>query len=283
MALGSGYELVLLWTDSKSYDDIDDDTSEVTSPTFSIVPGKSGGEEGSGGAGSGMSKGETAGIAIAVILVVMFLVVVLWWRLTKERRRRRWSRKRQAEKDEEEGDDDRRWTPTAARKSWMGKGTQESWVAATDLPEKPRPTASRSLIRDMSKRAGRLYLDDKAELPSDPSPPHRIDTRGLATAGSTAAPAAPAAPVELPAEPPRGQHAAAWRRSGAAGATFVYDPEPPYALRSPPPCAEPAAVSPLSPTSAGAGAMGRRSLMDGSVSPLTPVSRKPVGGGMRAV
>ncbi|ROW11258.1 hypothetical protein VMCG_01420 [Cytospora schulzeri] len=277
--LGSGYELRLLWTDSKSYDDIDDDTSEVTSPTFSIVPGESG-DEGSKGS-PGMSKAEKAGIAIAVILVVMFMVLLLLWKLTKERRhRRRRNKRRKAEKDEENGDgEDRRWSSVAARGLGMKKGMRESWTAAAaNLPVKPSPMAvgSRGIG---NKRGGRLYLDYKAELPSDPSNPHQIDTQGLTAAAGTnterEVPTISIAPVELPAEPLGGPGAT--RQSRIATTTFVYDPRPPYALRSPASQhAELSPVSPLSPNSDGVAAIGA---LDGSVSPLTPISRKPVGAG----
>lgn len=272
--LGSGYEMVLLWADSESYDDIDGDTSDVKSPTFSIVPGKSG-DEGSGGGQSGLNKGEKAGIAIAVILVVMFLVLVLWWRYRKERRRRRRDRRRRAERDEEKGDDDRRWMTAAAKGLVMGKGVRESWTAASNLLEKPSPAASGS-PKDGSKSGGRLYLDDKAELASDPSSPRRAGDK----AKPEATIAQPMVPVELPAEPIRGQDDAAWQ-SRTASTMFVYDPRPSYALRSPAPQhAEPSPVSPVSPIRDSAVAMGP---LDDSVSPLTPISRKPVGGGVRAV
>lgn len=271
VALGSGYELILLWTDSKSYADIDDDPSEVKSPTFSIVPGTSE-DEGSSGGGSGMSKGEKAGIAIAVILVVMFLTLVLWWRYRKERRRRRKNRKRNSERDEEKGDDDRRWI---SKGLGMKRETRESWSAvSSNLLEKPSPATASGSPKDGRKSSARLYLDDKAELASDPSSPRRASGSVRPEARS-----APMVPVELPAEPMRGQDGAAWQ-SRTASTMFVYDPRPSYALRTPASQhAELNAVSPLSPNTDSDAAVGS---LDDSVSPLTPISRKPVGGGVRA-
>lgn len=215
-----------------------------------------------------MSKGEKAGIAVAVVFVIVLLFVVLWWRLRKERRRRR-RRKAEREAEEGHGHGHGRWTPAA---NGLGKseGTWTSWVSAA-LPEKPSPTAGRGW---KGKGDGQPYLDNKAELPGDSYSQHKPGLRsGVTAAGGKTKKARavrpPVAPVELPTEPMREQDAT-WR-SMTPGTTFVYNPRPSYALRTPVSSgAEFGPVSPVSP--------GPPGPVDGSVSPVSPISRKPVGG-----
>ncbi|KAL1864421.1 hypothetical protein Daus18300_007653 [Diaporthe australafricana] len=275
--LGSGYQLRLLWTTSKSYDDIDDDTEEVTSPEFGVVPAD---EINTPDHPGGLGPAEQAGIAIAVVVVVLFLILVVWFRSRKEKRRKK-RRERQlqnrAARDEGHAGWYERWT--------MGKrkDTEDSWTAG-NLPAKPSPAVVAAGVRKASKTGsdGQPYIDDKAEMPTDGGNRHEIDSYGTSAARNkteldgTSAPLAAA--VELPAEPVSGQTSSRTASTATSGTLFEYNPSPSYALQPPgSPQPEAGLVSPLSE------GVGTYNSLAGSVSPVTPISRKPVGGTVRTI
>ncbi|KKY38372.1 hypothetical protein UCDDA912_g01690 [Diaporthe ampelina] len=279
--LGSGYRLRLLWSTSKTYDDIDDDTEEVESSEFSVVPAEDIQEPSA--PSHGLGPAEQAGIAIAVIVVVIFLLLVVWfrWRKTKRRRRQRRARHTRDVQDKEQGGWYERWT------AGKPNDTEESW-AAGNLPAKPAPAVAAAGVRKVSKTGsgGQPYLDDKAEMATDDGNRHEIDSFGTSAARNkaeldgTGAPLGPGA-VELPAEPVSGQTSSSQSRTAStatSGTTFEYNPNPSYALQS--------AASPhpdagqVSPVSEG---VGTYNSLAGSVSPVTPIARKPVGGTARYV
>ncbi|KAI3392568.1 hypothetical protein diail_5480 [Diaporthe ilicicola] len=277
VSLGSGYRLRLLWTTSKSYDDIDDDTEEVTSPEFSVVPAESINRPSQPG---GLGGAEQAGMSIAVIVVVLFLLLVVWFRWRKEKRnKQRTARQLRYGRDEEHGGWYERWT--------MGKrkDTDESWSAA-NLPAKPSPAVAAAGVRKVSKTGsdGQPYMDDKAEMPTDSGNRHEIDSYGTSAARNKTeldGTSAPLAAVELPAEPVSRQNSASQSRTAStatSGTTFEYNPSPPYALQ--PPASPHPDAGQLSPLSEG---VGTYNSLAGSVSPVTPISRKPVGGTVRTI
>lgn len=290
MPLGSGYRLRLLWTTSKSYDDIDDDTEEVESSEFSVVPAEDLDEPSP--PSHGLGPAEQAGISIAVIVVVIFLVLVVWfrWRKAKKRRERRERHMRNAQDKEQQGGWYERWT------AGKPKDPEESW-AAGNLPTKPAPAAAvpgaaAAGVRKVSNTGsdGQPYLDDKAEMATDGGNRHEIDSFGTSAARNkteldgTSAPRAPGA-VELPAEPVSGQTSSLQSRtastatSGAtSGTTFEYNPSPSYALQ--PPTSPHPDAGQVSPVSEG---VGTYNSLAGSVSPVTPIARKPVGGTVKTI
>ncbi|KAK7737406.1 hypothetical protein SLS53_006479 [Cytospora paraplurivora] len=262
--LGSGYTLQLLWTDSDTYDDIDDVGSESTSPEFSIVPNKEDDSTDSGS--SGLTKGEKAGIAVAVILVVLIVILLLWWKIRKHKK----SKKRKLQREAEKGEEDRRWAPPPNGPG-LGQGTWKTWDAIRP-PGKIGATATEST---RIGKDGKAYLDNKVELAGDSTDPHKPNTQGLFAASNQPeldATSTAVAAVELPAEP-LGPHGADGQPGRASG-LFHYDPRPSYALLSATsPTDETRSVSPVSPhDSATVGTL------DSAVSPVTPISRKPVGG-----
>ncbi|KAL2275927.1 hypothetical protein FJTKL_01472 [Diaporthe vaccinii] len=284
--LGSGYRLRLLWTTSKRYEDIDDDTEEVESSEFSVVPAEDIPEPDH--PSHGLGPAEQAGISIAVIVVVIFLVLVVWfrWRKAKKRRGRRERHMRDVQ-DKEKGGWYERWTTPA-----KPKDTDESW-ATSNLPTKPTPAVATAGagagIRKVSKTGSdrQPYLDDKAEMPTDGGNRHEIDSFGTSAARNkteldgTSAPRGPAA-VELPAEPVSGQTSSSSSQSqlqsrtastATSGTTFEYNPSPSYALQSP--TAPHPDAGQVSPVSEG---VGTYNSLAGTVSPVTPFARKPVGG-----
>ncbi|KAK2610761.1 hypothetical protein N8I77_004162 [Diaporthe amygdali] len=277
--LGSGYQLRLLWTTSKRYDDVDDDTEETASPSFSVVPAES--IKGPTDVPKGLGAAEKAGIAIAVVVVVVFLLLVLWLRWRKEKRiKRRRTRQMRDARDSKQGGWYERWT--------MGKrkDTDDSWTAA-NLPAKPSPAAAADVRKDSKTGSdGQLYIDDKAEMPTDAGNRHEVHAQGTSAARNkteldgTSAPLGPAA-VELPAEPVSGQNSALQSRTAStatSGTMFEYNPNPSYSLQAP---ASPHPdANTVSPVSEGVGTFNS---MAGSVSPVTPIARKPVGGTIRAV
>lgn len=270
LPVGTGYELHLLWTDSKGYDDIDDDTTQEVSPGFSIVANRPGGGD------SKNSKAEKAGIAIGVILVVVILVLLLFWYWRRERRRnKRRNKRRKAEKDVEKDRDDEGWTSAPKQDHGMKQGMLEGWTTA-NTSGKPGPTTS-GIRRNGTGGEGRLYLDDKAELASDSTTQQLVGPHGTnATSSKTGllATRTHVAPVELPTEPLREENAT--RYLGTVGPMFVYDPRPSYALWSPAsPNAEPIPVSPMSPMG---NDVATPDVLDSTVSPVSPITRKPVGG-----
>lgn len=103
IALGSGYTLELLWTSDQSYDDIDDDTNSVTSPSFSVVP-----DDNVSPGSSGLSTGSKAGIAIGVIVLVVLVLLYFWWRWrSKSKSKHEYNGvPRKQRKDEEKADDE---------------------------------------------------------------------------------------------------------------------------------------------------------------------------------
>lgn len=170
------------------------------------------------------------------------------------------------------------------------KDTEESW-AASSLPTKPSPTVSPSAvsagaagIRKVSNSGSdgqqQPYLDDKAEMPAgaDGGNRHEIDSFGTSAARNkteldgTSAPLGPAA-VELPAEPVSGQTSSSQSRTVSTATTFEYNPSPSYALQ--PPASPGPDAGQVSPVSEG---VGTYNSLAGSVSPVTPIVRKPVGG-----
>lgn len=187
--------------------------------------------------------------------------------------------------DKEQGGWYERWTagkPT--------KDTEESWTTS-NLPTKPSPAVSPSAatagaagIRKISKSSSdgqqQPYLDDKAEMPAgaDGGSRHEIDSLGTSAARNkaelhgTSAPLGPAA-VELPAEPVSGETSSSQSRTVSTATTFEYNPSPSYALQPPAsPGPEPGQVSPVSE------GVGTYNSLADSVSPVTPIVRKPVGG-----
>ncbi|KAG8164787.1 hypothetical protein KVR01_005062 [Diaporthe batatas] len=295
--LGSGYRLRLLWTNSKTYEDVDDDTEEVESSEFSVVPAESLPDLPSD-TGHGLGPAEQAGISIAVIVVVIFLLLVIWfrWRRTKKRRERRERLMRGASQDKEQGGWYERWTagkPT--------RDTEETWTAS-DQPAKPSPTVSSSAVAAAAAAAGagavagavgvrkvsntssdgaqqpHPYLDDKAEMPAgaDGANRHEIDSLGTSAARNkveldgTSAPQGGLAIAELPAEPVSGHTSS---RTVSSATTFEYNPNPSYALQ--PPASPRPDAEMVSPVSEG---VGTYNSLAGSVSPVTPIARKPVGG-----
>lgn len=276
MPLGSGYQLRLLWTTSKSYDDIDDDTEEVTSPEFSVVPAE---ELSTPSHPGGLGPAEQAGIAIAVVVVVLFLILVVWFRSRREKRRRQ-RRERQMQnrgaRDDVHAGWYERWT--------MGKrmDTDESWTAG-NLPAKPSPAVAAAGVRKASKTGsdGQPYIDDKAEMPTDGGNRHGIDCYGTSAARNKTeldGTSAPLAAVELPAEPVSGRISSRTASTATSGTTFEYNPNPSYALQQPAsPHPDAGLVSPLSE------GVGTYNSLAGSVSPVTPISRKPVGGTVRTI
>lgn len=283
--LGSGYRLRLLWTNSKTYDDVDDDTEEVDSSEFSVVPAESLPEPDH--PDHGLGPAEQAGISIAVIVVVIFLLLVAWfrWRKAKRRRERRERAMRNVQ-DKEQGGWYERWTagkPT--------KNTEESWTASS-LPTKPDPAVSAAAagagaagIRKVSKTDSdgqqQPYLDDKAEMPAgaDGANRHEIDSLGTSAARNkteldgTSAPQGGLTVAELPAEPVSGQTSSSQSRTVSTATTFEYNPNPSYALQ--PPASPRPEADLVSPISEG---VGTYNSLAGSVSPVTPIARKPVGG-----
>lgn len=290
--LGSGYRLRLLWTNSKTYEDLDDDTEAVDSSEFSVVPAESLPEPPSH-TGHGLGPAEQAGISIAVIVVVIFLLLVAWfrWRRAKKRRERR-ERFMRGVQDQEKGGWYERWTagkPT--------KDTEESWNAS-NLPTKPSPAVSppaaataagaagagpgAAAIRKVSKTGSdgqrHPYLDDKAEMPAgaDGGNRHEIDSMGTSAARNkveldgTSAPQGGPAVAELPAEPVSEQTSS---RTASSATTFEYNPSPSYALQ--PPASPRPEAGQVSPVSEG---VGTYNSLAGSVSPVTPIARKPVHG-----
>lgn len=297
--LGSGYRLRLLWTESKMYDDVDDDTEQVDSSEFSVVPAESIPEP-SPHTGHGLGPAEQAGISIAVIVVVIFLLLIAWfrWRRAKKRRQRK-ERFMRGVQEKEQGGWYERWTsgkPT--------KDTEEAWTAS-NLPTKPSPAVSPSAaaaaagagagvgagaagVRKVSKTGGdgqprHPYLDDKAEMPAgaDGRKRHEIDSLGTSAARNkveldgTSAPQGGIAVAELPAEPVSGQTSS---RTVSSATTFEYNPNPSYALQ--PPGSPRPEVDQVSPVSEG---VGTYNSLAGSVSPVTPIARKPVGGTVNTI
>lgn len=276
--LGSGYRLRLLWTNSRRYEDVDDDTEEVESSEFSVVPAEDIPEPDH--PSHGLGAAEQAGISVAVIVVVIFLILVVWfrWRRAKKRKERRARHMRHVQ-DKEKGGWYERWT-AGKPKDTGGEG----W-AASNVPAKPAPAVAASAgVRKVSKTGsdGRPYLDNKAEMPTDGGNRHEIDSFGTSAARNkteldgTSAPRGPAA-VELPAEPVSGQSSSASQSRTASTATsgtmFEYNPSPAYELRSPgSPHPDAAQVSPVSE------GVGTYNSLAGTVSPVTPIARKPVGG-----
>lgn len=269
---------------------MDDDTEEVESNEFSVVPAEDIPQPDN--PSHGLGPAEQAGISIAVIVVVIFIVLVVWfrWRRTKRRREReeRYMRNMQ---DKEKGGWYERWT------SGKPKDTKESWTTS-DLPTKPAPAVAPTVaaaaiapgagagagIRKVSNTGsdGQPYLDDKAEMPTDGGNRHEIDSFGTSAARNkteldgTSAPQGPGA-VELPAEPVvSGQASSSSRTASTAtsGTTFEYNPNPSYALQ-PPASPRPGDAGQVSPVSEG---VGTYNSLAGSVSPVTPIVRKPVGG-----
>lgn len=228
----------------------------------------------------GLGPAEQAGISIAVIVVVIFIVLVVWfrWRRAKRRRERK-ERYMRNMQDKEKGGWYERWT------SGKPKDTEESWTTS-DLPTKPAPavapTVAAAGIRKVSKTDsdGQPYLDDKAEMPTDGGNRHEIDSFGTSAARNkteldgTSAPLGPGA-VELPAEPVSGQISSSSRTASTAtsGTAFEYNPNPSYALQ--PPASPHPDAGQVSPVSEG---VGTYNSLAGSVSPVTPIVRKPVGG-----
>lgn len=288
MPLGSGYRLRLLWTTSRRYEDIDDDTEEVKSSEFSVVPAEDIPEPDH--PSHGLGPAEQAGISIAVIVVVIFLVLVVWfrWRRAKKRRERRERHMRDVQ-DKEKGGWYERWT------AGKPKETDESWTTS-NLPTKPTPVVAAAAagagIRKVSKTGSdrQPYLDDKAEMPTDGGNRHEIDSFGTSAARNkteldgTSAPRGPAA-VELPAEPVSAQTSSSSSQSqsrtastATSGTTFEYNPSPSYALQSPAsPHPDAGQVSPVSE------GVGTYNSLAGSVSPVTPIARKPVGGAVNTI
>lgn len=285
MPLGSGYRLRLLWTNSRTYEDIDDDTEEVESSQFSVVPAEDIEEPSQP---HGLGPAEQAGISIAVIVVVIFLVLVVYfrWRRAKRRRERRERHMRNVQ-DKEKGGWYERWT------AGKPKDIEESW-ATSDLPTKPATAVPAAAgvgvagIRKVSKTGsdGQPYLDDKAEMPTEGGNRHEIDSFGTSAARNkteldgTSAPRGPAV-VELPAEPVSGQTSSSQSRTAStatSATTFEYNPNPSYALQSPAsPHPEAGQVSPVSE------GVGTYNSLAGSVSPVTPIARKPVGGTVNTI
>lgn len=238
----------------------------------------------------GLGPAEQAGISIAVIVVVIFIVLVVWfrWRRAKRRRERK-ERYMRNMQDKEKGGWYERWT------SGKPKDTEESWTTS-DLPTKPAPAVAPTVaaaaaapgvgaaagIRKVSKTDsdGQPYLDDKAEMPTDGGNRHEIDSFGTSAARNkteldgTSAPLGPGA-VELPAEPVSGQISSSSRTASTAtsGTAFEYNPNPSYALQ--PPASPHPDAGQVSPVSEG---VGTYNSLAGSVSPVTPIVRKPVGG-----
>ncbi|POS71164.1 hypothetical protein DHEL01_v210438 [Diaporthe helianthi] len=291
--LGSGYRLRLLWTNSKTYEDVDDDSEVVDSSEFSVVPAESIPEPPSD-TGHGLGPAEQAGISIAVIVVVVFLLLVVWlrWRRVKKRRERRERIMSGAEQDKEQGGWYERWT--------AGKPTKqadETWTAS-NLPTEPSPTVSpfaaaaaaagtgaAIATRKVSKTSGGVeqqqqqpYIDDKAEMPAgaDGANRHEIDSVGTSAARNkteldgTSAPQGGPAIAELPADPVSGQTSS---RTVSSATTFEYNPTPSYALL--PPTSPRPEAGQVSPVSEG---VGTYNSLAGPVSPVTPIARKPVGG-----
>lgn len=242
---------------------------------------------------NGLGPAEQAGISIAVIVVVIFLVLVVWfrWRRAKRRRERKERYMRNVQ-DKEKGGWYERWT------SGKPKDTEDSWTTS-DLPTKPAPAVAPTVaaaataapgagagIRKVSKTDsdGQPYLDDKAEMPTDGGNRHEIDSFGTSAARNkteldgTSAPLAPGA-VELPAEPVSEQTSSSRTASTAtSGTAFEYNPNPSYALQ--PPASPHPDAGQVSPVSEG---VGTYNSLAGSVSPVTPIVRKPVGGTGSAV
>lgn len=293
--LGSGYRLRLLWTNSKRYEDIDDDTEESESSQFSVVPAEDIPQPDH--PSHGLGPAEQAGISIAVIVVVIFLVLVVWFRWRKQKRRReRRERHMRNVQEKEKGGWYERWT------AGKPKDAEESWTTS-NLPTKPAPavaaaaaTTTGAGIRKVSKTGsdGRPYLDDKAEMPTDGGNRHEIDSFGTSAARNkteldgTSAPRGGPAAVELPAEPVSGQISSSSSSSpqsqsrtvstATSGTTFEYNPSPSYALQ--PPVSPHPDAGQVSPVSEG---VGTYNSLAGSVSPVTPIARKPVGGAVNTI
>lgn len=190
--------------------------------------------------------------------------------------------------DKEQGGWYERWT--------VGKPKDEekSWTAS-NLPTKPAPAvaaagATGAGIRKVSKTGsdGQPYLDDKAEMPTDGGNRHEIDSFGTSAARNkteldgTSAPRGGPAAVELPAEPVSGQTSSSSQSRTASTATsattFEYNPSPSYALQ--PPASPHPDAGQVSPVSEG---VGTYNSLAGSVSPVTPIARKPVGGTVKSI
>lgn len=241
----------------------------------------------------GLGPAEQAGISIAVIVVVIFLVLVVYfrWRRAKKRRERK-ERYMTNMQYKEKGSWYERWT------AGKPKDTDESW-ATSDLPTKPAPavapvaaaaTAGIAVagVRKVSKTGsdGQPYLDDKAEMPTEGGNRHEIDSFGTSAARNkteldgTSAPRGPAV-AELPAEPVSGSNSSSQSRTAStatSGTTFEYNPNPSYALR--PPASPRPEAGQVSPVSEG---VGTYNSLAGSVSPVTPIARKPVGGTVNTI
>lgn len=246
--------------------------------------------------GHGLGPAEQAGISIAVIVVVIFLVLVAWfrWRRAKKRRERRERFLRGQSHDKEQGEQGGWYERWKAGKPM--KDTEETWAAA-NLPTKPSPTVSptavavtaatgAAAVRKVSKTSSdgeqqqqqqHPYLDDKAEMPAgaDGRNRHEIDSLGTSAARNkaeldgTSAPHGGPTVAELPAEPVSGQTSS---RTVSSATTFEYNPNPSYALQ--PPASPRPEAEMVSPVSEG---VGTYNSLAGSVSPVTPIARKPVG------
>lgn len=202
---------------------------------------------------------------------------------------------RGASQDKEQGGWYERWTAGKPMKD-----TEETW-AASNLPNKPSPTVSPPAataaaagagagagaigVRKVSKTSSdgeqqqqQPYLDDKAEMPAgaDGGSRHEIDSLGTSAARNkaelhgTSAPQGGPTVAELPAEPVSGQTSS---RTVSSATTFEYNPNPSYALQ--PPASPRPEADMVSPVSEG---VGTYNSLAGSVSPVTPIARKPVGG-----
>lgn len=193
--------------------------------------------------------------------------------------------------DREQGGWYEKWT--AAKP----KDTEQSWTAS-NLPTKPAPAVAPAVaaagagagVRKVSKTGsdGQPYLDDKAEMPTEGGNRHEIDSFGTSAARNrteldgTSAPRGGPGAVELPADPVSSSQTSGSQSrtasSATSGTTFEYNPSPSYALQPPAsPHPDAGQVSPVSES------VGTYNSLAGSVSPVTPIARKPVGGIVNAI